>query len=305
MKIDRLISLIMVLLNCEKMSATKLAELFEVTPRTIYRDVEVIEKAGIPIFTTTGVDGGIGILPEYKVDKSLFTTSDIQTLLMGLGSISTALSQKGLIGTLEKVKNLLPEKHTVMANQIMVDLSTWMSNKSLLVSIELIKQALDESRLLKFAYYNKMGAASTRQIEPYQLVLKEYHWYLHGYCLQKQDFRIFKLTRMSNLILEKQTFILRDFSPKPMDGSGWIDKKLIPIQLLIDHSLYERMMELCGEEHIKPYADNRFIADFLFAPDDYGYNLLLGFGDKCECIAPLEVRTELIKRIEKLASRYK
>jgi predicted DNA-binding transcriptional regulator YafY len=95
MKIDSLISIMMVLLNCERMSATRLADLFEVTPRTIYRDVAALEQAGIPVFTMAGAEGGIGIVPEYKVDKSFFTVSDIQTLLMGLDSISTRLVTKG------------------------------------------------------------------------------------------------------------------------------------------------------------------------------------------------------------------
>lgn len=304
MKIDRLISIIMVLLNCDKISASKLADIFEVSPRTIYRDVEVIEKAGIPIFTTTGVDGGIGILPQYKVDKNVFTPSDIQTILMGLSSVSTAISNKEVTGTMEKVKNLLPDPHTLKANQITVDLTPWMGNKSFFSLIERIRQALSENKLLKFSYYSKNREHSLRRMEPYQMVLKETHWYLHGYCLQKQDFRVFRLTRMSNVIVENNTFIPRDFSPRPMDGSGWMDKKLIPIKLLIDERLYERMMELSGEDHIKPLGGIRFLVEFMFAPDDYGYDLLLGFGDKCECIEPPEVRDELRKRIEKLLNRY-
>lgn len=305
MKIDRLISIIMVLLNCEKMSATKLANRFEVSPRTIYRDIEVIEKAGIPIFTTTGSEGGIGILPEFKIDKSLFTRSDIQTILMGLSSVSTALPLKELTGTLEKVKNLLPEKQIIKANQIAIDLTAWMGNKSLLLLIEQIKQSLKESRLLQFSYCNNNGIISNRQVEPYQLVLKETHWYLQAYCLEKQDFRIFKLFRISNLVIDTTSFIPRAFSPKPLDGGDWINHKLIPIQLLVDASLYEKMMELCGEEQIKPLGKNAFLVDFMFVPDDYGYNILLGFGPKCECVGPIEIRAELVNRIEALASRYK
>jgi len=305
MKIDRLISIIMVLLNCEKMSATKLATMFEVSPRTIYRDIEVIEKAGIPIFTTTGSEGGIGILPEFKIDKSFFTRSDMQTILMGLSSVSTTLSSKEMIGTLEKVKNLLPEKQIIKANQITIDLTTWMGNKSLLLLIEQIKQALKESRLLQFSYCNNNGVISNRQVEPYQLVLKETHWYLQAFCLEKQDFRIFKLFRISNLVIDTTSFIPRAFSPKPLDGGDWINHNLIPIQLLVEASLYEKMMELCGEERIKPFGENKFLVDFMFVPDDYGYNILLGFGPKCECVGPIEIRTELINRIEALASRYR
>ncbi|MEY8353970.1 YafY family protein [Lachnospiraceae bacterium 54-53] len=305
MKTDRLISIIMVLLNCDKISASKLAELLEVSTRTIYRDVEAIGKAGIPIFATAGVDGGIGILPEYKVDKNVFTPSDIQTILMGLSSVSTAFSSKEVTGTLEKIKSLMPEPHSLRASQITVDLTPWMGNKSFPQRLGRIRQSLNENRLLRFSYYSKNREHSLRRIEPYQLVLKETHWYLHGYCLEKQDFRVFRLSRMSDVIIENQTFIPKEFSPRPMDGSGWMEKKLIPATLLIDDSLYERLAEIGGEDRITPYGDGRFLVEFLFAPDDYGYNLLLGFGDKCECVGPPEVRKELKKRIENLLDRYR
>lgn len=303
MKVSRLVSIIMLLLNCEKISATKLAEMFEVSPRTIFRDIEAIEQAGIPIFTTTGVEGGIGILPEYKVDKSLFTESDIQTLLMGLDSVSSAFPHKELVGTLEKVKNLIPKNQTVKGNQITVDLTTWLGNKTLLVSIEQIRKALAERKLLLFQYHDRTGNSSPRHVEPYQLVLKETHWYLHAYCLERQDFRVFKVIRMSDLSLDKTAYVPREFSPKPLDGS-WIENTLIPIQLLVDASLYERMLELCGADHITPCEDGSYIAEFLFAPDNVGYNMLLSFGEKCECIAPDHIRSELMDRIKKLANRY-
>jgi predicted DNA-binding transcriptional regulator YafY len=89
-------------------------------------------------------------------------------------------------------------------------------------------------------------------------VLKETHWHLQAYCLEKQDFRIFKLFRISNLVIDTTLFIPRVFSPKPLDGGDWINHKLIPIQLLVDASLYEKMMELCGEEQIKLFGENKF-----------------------------------------------
>lgn len=309
MKIDRLLSIIMVLLNHEKVSAAKLAEMFEVTPRTIYRDIETIGLAGVPIVTSPGVDGGISIMPQYKVDKKFFTPSDIQALLMGLSSISTTLSAKELTGTLEKVKNLLPKEHStdieLKSNQITIDLTTWMGNKHFIVLLEQVKEALNDNKLLYFQYYDLKGTKSDRCIEPYQLVLKEGHWYLQGYCMGKKDFRIFKLLRISNLSLSSSTFIPRGFHPKPLSGMGWIDKKLIVIKLLVDGTLRERMVEHCGEENIQPYDDNQFIIDFPFVEDDLGYNLLLSFGSKCECLEPKHVRAELSYRINDLANIYK
>ncbi|WP_443660314.1 helix-turn-helix transcriptional regulator [Clostridium algidicarnis] len=308
MKIDRLMSIIMILLNCDKISATKLAEMFEVSPRTIYRDIETISLSGIPIMTYPGINGGISIVPEYKVDKKFFTASDISTLLMGLGSISTTLSHKEIIGTVEKVKSLLPKEQfndiELKSNQIIIDLTTWMGNKNFKPTLEKVKKALNDSKYLLFKYYGGNGEKSNRRIEPYQLVLKEAHWYLQGYCALRKDFRVFKLSRISDLEIIDSTFVPREFHAKPLDGKVWIDKRLITIKLLVDWSLREQMVERCGEENIEPYDNNKLMVDFPFVEDEFGYNILLGFGDKCECLAPENVRRELTHRIKKLSNIY-
>lgn len=243
MKIDRLISIIMVLLNNERVSAIKLAEMFEVSTRTIYRDIETISLSGIPITTYNGANGGISIMEEYKVDKNIFTTSDISTILMGLSSVSTTLSNKEIIGTLEKVKSLLPKEQSkdieLKSNQITIDLTTWMGNKSLQSNIEKVKSALNDNKHLQFEYYGVNRNKDKRCIEPYKLILKENNWYLQGYCILKEDFRVFKLSRISNLEILEFVFTPREFKSKPLDGGGWIDKRLITIKLLVDWSLRE------------------------------------------------------------------
>ncbi|WP_346871523.1 YafY family protein [Clostridium sp. UBA5119] len=308
MKIDRLISIIMVLLNYERVSAIKLAEMFEVSPRTIYRDIETISLAGIPIITHNGVNGGISIMQEYKVDKKLFTATDISTLLMGLSSVSTTLSNKEIIGTLEKVKGLLPKEQIrdleLKSNQITVDLTTWMGNKSFYPKLDKIKKALSESKYLSFEYYGGNREKNERCIEPYKLILKEVNWYLQGYCMLRKDFRVFKLSRISNIEILESTFIPREFQEKILDGNGWIEKRLIKIKLLVDWSLREQMVERCGEDNIEAYGNDKFIVEFPFVEDDLGYNILIGFGDKCECLAPENIRIELIKRIKKLLYVY-
>lgn len=308
MKIDRLISIIMVLLNNERVSAVELADMFEVSTRTIYRDIETLSLAGIPIVTFNGVNGGISIMEEYKVDKKLFTVSDISTILMGLSSVSTTISNKELIGTLEKVKSLLPKTRVkdieLKSNQITIDLTTWMGNKSFKSNIDKIKSALNDNKLLEFEYYGTNRIKDKRIIEPYKLILKENNWYLQGYCTFKEDFRVFKLSRISNLKILDEVFLQREFVEKPLDGRGWIDKRLIKIKLLVDWSLREQMVERCGEDNVKAFLDDKFIVDFPFVADDLGYNILMGFGDKCECIEPENIRVELIKRIRKLLCVY-
>jgi predicted DNA-binding transcriptional regulator YafY len=298
----------MVLLQNKKISATKLAEMFEVTPRTIYRDIETINQAGIPIITYPGVNGGIGIMEEYKIDKKLFTTSDITTLLMGLGSISSTLSNEEIVNTLAKVKGLIPaeqiKKIELKSNQITIDLTSWIGNKNLQPNLEEIKKALNEGKFISFKYSDRDGKKSSRKVEPYRLVLKDINWYLQGYCTSRQDFRTFKLSRISALEILKDTFTPREFDAKPLGYSDWIKKKIIKIKLLIDESLREKLMGYCGEESIESYGDNKLIVNFQFTEDDFGYNILLGFGDKCECLEPAHVREELVSRIKKLLNVY-
>lgn len=308
MKIDRLVSIIMVLLENKKVSAAKLSEMFEVTPRTIYRDIETINQAGIPIITYPGVNGGIGIMEEYKISKKLFTTSDISILLMGLGSISSTLSSEEIVNTIAKVKGLVPEeemrKIELKSNQITVDLNFWIGNKNLKSNLQEIKKGLNENRFLYFKYSDRDSKKSTRKVEPYRLILKDSNWYLQGYCISRQDFRIFKLSRISELKILDDTFSSREFNAKPLDSETWIKKKLITIKLLVDKSLEEKILEFCDEENIKAYSNDKLIVNFPFTEDDFGYNILLGFGDKCECIEPEHVRTEIIRRIKSLLKVY-
>lgn len=298
----------MVLLERKKVSAAKLADMFEVTPRTIYRDIETINSAGIPIITYPGINGGIGIMEEYKVDKKLFTTSDIATLLMGLGSISKAMTNDEIINTLAKVKGLVPEEQIrdieLKSNQITIDLAPWIGNRSMQLNLEKIKTALNHKKLLSFKYSNRDGKRSNRKVEPYRLVLKEANWYLQGYCVSRQDYRVFKLSRISALEILDEIFIPREFDSRSLGAWDYIERNIIAIKLLVHESLRDRMVEYSGEENIEPCGNNKLIVKFPFIEDEFGYNLLLSFGDKCECLEPQNVREELIRRIKNMLVAY-
>lgn len=309
MKIDRLISIIMLLLERKQISATKLAEMFEVTPRTIYRDVETISLAGIPIIAYPGVNGGISIMEEYKIEKKLFTISDITALLIGLGSIHSTMSGEEVLNTMAKIKGLIPAAQIrdieLKSNQITVDHTPWIGNKNQNLNLEEIRTALAENKLISFKYSAQNGIKSQRKIEPYRLVLKNSNWYLQGYCITRNDFRIFKLSRISSLELLEEIFIPREFDYKTLEVSNSIQKKSISIKLLIDESLRDLMIEFCGEENIKPYGNNKFIVFFPFTEDDFSYSMILRLGDKCECLEPENVRLEVIRRVENLFNIYK
>ena len=307
MKIDRLLSIIMVLIEQNKISASKLAEMFEVTPRTIYRDIETIQAAGVPIVTYTGTNGGIGILENYKIDKKFFTKEDMITIMTGLGSISSSVTNSGLNKVLTKLQSLIPEDHTqeikLKSGQVVIDLTTWSGNKKLQANLIKIKEALNQRRYLIFKYLDGNGKSTERKVEPYQLLWKEEKWYINSYCTMRNDFRLFKLSRISYLKVLDETFSLREFDMEEL-RMNWSEKRILNIKLLADVSLKEKILERCEEENITYCGKNKMIVEFPFVDDDFGYELLLSFGNKCECLELVEIREKLIEKIRNMLHIY-
>lgn len=309
MKIDRLVSIIMILLEQKKISAPELAKMFEVNLRTIYRDIETINQAGIPIITYRGVNGGIGIMEQYKIEKKLFTLSDITELLIGLKSIHSTMTSQELLNTMTKIKGLVPKDELKQVeekiNQIKIDNTPWFGNERIKSSVDKVKTAINENKFISFKYFDRLGQKSKRKIEPYRLVLKNSNWYIQGYCTLRNDFRIFEVSNMSSLKIPEETFIPRNFDYDSQDIYFRTDRETITLKLLIHESLSDFMVELCGKNNVMLYKDDKYIAYFPFIEDDYFYNMILGFGDKCECLEPEHVRLEIIRRVEKILSMYK
>ena len=309
MKINRIITIIMILLQKDRISAKVLSEKLDVSLRTIYRDIQVIERAGIPIITYAGSQGGISILKDYKISKGLFTKDAVTVLLKGLNLLSSPiLSENEKSLTHEKIKSFLSQQELNDLgndlNQLAVDLSPWFLKQNINNKITIIKGALKQQLLLSFDYRKIKNNAISRLIEPYQLLFKEKEWYLQGYCLNRNDFRIFKLSKMSKVHKTDINFIKRSTPDMVSLFKQDMKTKVFKIKLLIDSSILERILDYCDERDIHPFKDNKYLADFDFIEDNYSYGILMSFGDKCLCLAPEHVRNELIQRTEKLWRLY-
>lgn len=308
MKVDRLLSIIMVLLDKNRIGAKELADMFEVSPRTIYRDVDAINLAGIPVRSVPGVGGGFEIMPQYKLDKKIFSTDDLSTILMGLSSVSDMVQGNELTNALAKVKSFIPAENAkdikLKSSQISIDLSPWMCNRNIHNYLEIIKEALQENRLLSFEYADRQGNKTSRTAEPYQLLLKSNHWYCHGYCHKRNDYRLFKLSRMSNLKMKEETFTPRDYEKPLLDYDHTLTTKQTEVKIRIHKSVMERVLDYCTYEDLLPDGDEHFIVSFPFIENDFYYNILFSLGDKCECLEPLHIRREIKRRIHDIAVLY-
>ena len=308
MKIDRLVSIIMVLLDKERIGAQELADMFEVSPRTIYRDIDTINMAGIPVRSISGVGGGFEIMQKYKIDKNVFSTADLSAILMGLSSLSGMIRGNELVNALAKVKSFIPADKAndieLKTNQICIDLSSWIGNENTQSYLEIIKTALQDCRLVSFEYTAHHGKKTIRTVEPYQLVLKSGHWYFQGYCLIRKDFRLFRLSRISNLHTEKENFTPRDYRKPMLDFEETLKFMQTPVKIRIHKSIMDRVLDYCTYEHFSPDGDEYYMVDFPFVENEYYYDVLLGLGNKCECLEPLHIRAEMKRRIQDMAAIY-
>lgn len=308
MKVDRLVSMIMILLEKRRVGAQELAAMFEVSPRTVYRDMEAISQAGIPVRSIPGVGGGFEIMPGYKVDKKAFSADDLSALLMGLNSLSGVMRGDEFTHALAKVRSFIPAEQAraieLKASQVCIDPRPWMGGGHIARHLEVIKEALQQKRLLAFAYTDGHGNRTERTAEPVQLVLRSNHWYVHAFCRSRNDFRLFRLSRMSDLRMLDEAFAPRD-CPKPtLEFDELLEALQTDIKLRVHASVLDRVLDFCPPERVMPDGAEHYLADYPFIERDYFYDMLLSFGDKCECLAPEHVRDELRRRIQRMARIY-
>lgn len=308
MKIDRLVSIIMVLLDKKRIGAQELADMFEVSPRTIYRDIDAINMAGVPVRSTPGVGGGFEIMQEYKIERNVFSAADLSAILTGLSSLSGMIRGEELVNALAKVRSFIPADRVkdieVKTSQICIDLSPWMGGRDTQAYLEIIKTALQEGKLLSFGYADRYGNKTLRKAEPYQLVLKSRHWYWQGYCYERKDFRLFKLSRMTKLQMLEEGFAPRDYPKPQLDFSDAAAALQKDITIRIHKSVRDRVLDYCGPDRFSPEGEEHFIVRFPFIENEYHYDILFSFGDKCECLEPPPIRAEMKRRIHDIAALY-
>lgn len=297
---DRLLGIITILLNNEKIKAKYLAEKFEVSVRTIYRDIEDICKAGVPIITFQGGDGGIGIVKEYKLDKSVLTKSELENILIGLKSIQSMFIDKNIDLLLEKLN---PKREDVISvNNIIIDLASF-HQSSLREKIELIRKAIDERRELFFRYYSKHGI-SERNIEPYLVIFRLSAWNVLGFCKEENDFILFKLTRMTDIIMSDTIFNVRDIPEEKLKKKDFFNDKYT-VTMLIDRSLEYKLIDYIEFSSYEITEDNRIKVDMPYINYEFIIELILSFGDKVEVLSPKHVIEDLKIRLENILNKYK
>lgn len=298
MQINRLFGIIYILLDKKLVTAGELAEHFEVSVRTIYRDVETLSASGIPIYMSKGKGGGISLLPGFVLNKAVLTEKEKEELLSSIYALE-AVQLDSESTTLQKLKELLGAADT---SWISVDFGAWSEGEREAALFEQLKAAILGRRVIRFAYVSVREGRTEREAEPVQLVFKGVSWYLYAYCRTRKDYRYFKLKRIRELSVQKECFLeqQRDKPCFPKKKAAF-QPDMLHIRLLIHREAAYRVYD--EFESFTEQPDGSFLVEADVPDGNWLMQYLLGYGSALEVIEPTalkaRLRTELEKMLEK------
>ena len=298
MRESRLFRIVYYLLQNGKATAPELAQKFEVSIRTIYRDIDVISSAGIPIYATQGKGGGISVLNDYTLDKSLFSEQEQEQMLTAL---------QGMVATTEENSNELLTKLSGLfqinsTNWIEVDFSDWAHRTPQQDTFNIIKEAIFQKRVISFCYFSGKGNKEKRNVRPIRLVFKSKSWYLYSFCLLRNDYRFFKLTRIKELEMLSETFT-QDFTPTKIEKQIQVENT-VAVKLKFDRQAAFRVYDEFTDSITEDSQGNLYVQIDL--PDnEVLYSYVMSFSDSVEVIEPQSIREQMKKRLQKMQEKYR
>ncbi|GAA0336848.1 YafY family protein [Oceanobacillus oncorhynchi subsp. oncorhynchi] len=311
MKLERLLSIIILLINHRMLQAKDLAERFEVSMRTIYRDIEAINAAGIPIVTYQGVHGGIGLAEGYRLDRNLLTNDELATIVTALRSISTSYEKVQHQQLMEKMNSVVhpgdAEAFQSKTSRVLIDYSPWDNSVHLQEKLKCIEKAIDTCLFIVFTYSDAQGKITQRTAEPHTLILKGRQWYVQAYCIDREQFRLFKLRRIKNLSVDAEL----SFTPRPLPEQKQINGKQSSIsnnnEVVLSFQKEARHLaeDWFNAEELVPTEDGAWLVKKAYPEDEWLYSFILSFGPHVEVLEPVHLRDVIAERAVQIAKIYK
>lgn len=300
MQISRLFEIVYIILEKGKVSARELAERFEVTTRTIYRDVENLSAAGIPIYMTKGRNGGVSLLPEFTLDKALLTQREKDEIMSALAGLS-ATGHDEADGALRKLASLFGDSGY---NWIETDFSGWGWTEGLKDSFSLLKEAILAHRVIAFDYFGSTGEKTSRAVEPLKLVFRGQSWYLYAYCRKRCNDRFFKLSRMEKIIIQYEGFTRKTPERVLLKEQSIPEYKTIAVRFRafapISFRIYDEYPHRCIQEE----NNGNLIVDTSFPLGEWLYGYFLSYGENIEILEPLELRNDIKRKLDAMRELY-
>jgi len=309
MKKHRQISIIIKLLTHEKVTAKDLAEQLEVSTRTILRDIDTINEAGIPIISYQGREGGFGIMSSFKIDKNFLSKQEVSILLMALRGIEKAYISQELRSIMDKLEHIeaTMKNSEDSKNSVLFDFSSWGKSGHTEKKIKSIRGAVNDKNVMQFMYYNANGTYGEREIEPIHLLFKSTSWYVYGFCRVRNDYRLFKLSRIKNLRIMNELFERTNTEKYEFEQEYLYfnnDNREDEILLKFKKAAVNKLCNYIDVEALEFKDDGYVYTKLNFPIDEWVIGFILGFGEEVEVVAPIFLKNVIIDRAEKINKLY-
>lgn len=296
MQINRLFEMIYILLNRETVTANEFAEQFEVSRRTIYRDVELLSAAGIPIYMTKGRGGGVALMPHFVLNKTVLTDGEKAEILSALQAVDAV--------SLEQTNTAIGKLSSMFggggSDWLEVDFSDWANGEEEAATFSALKTAILGKKQAAFLYHSGEGTLR-RTVEPLKLCFKGQSWYLYAYCTLREDHRFFKLRRIRELVILDKSF-QRSAPAKLFEGGKMFQDGFVTITLKIAKEMAYRVYDEFPQHQQQP--DGTFVVQLTMPQGQWVYQYLATFGEYCEVLAPREVRLQIRDKLKKTLRKY-
>jgi predicted DNA-binding transcriptional regulator YafY len=298
MKINRLIEIITILLNRKTVTAKELADRFEVSVRTIYRDVDALSLAGVPVYTNRGNGGGISLLEDYTLNKTLFSKNESEGLILALKAMS-ATNYPEADALLDKIGGIF--KNTHAEDWIEVNFEGWNSKINEHERFSKVRDAIINNSVINFDYINGNCELSNRDVEPVKLIFNAYTWYLTAYCLKRDSYRMFRLTRITNVKLTNRSFIKREILEAEMQIPL---ASFIELKLRCDEKALNRLYDIFNGQFIDKKDDGSYMLTVSIPEDEWIYGFILSLGSYAEVLEPEHIREIIKTRAKEILEKY-
>lgn len=301
MKINRLTEIILILLNKKTVTAKELSDKFQVSTRTIYRDIETLSLSGVPVYMSKGKNGGISLLEDFSINKTLLSKDDKESLMLSLKALST-IEYPEISSVIDKVGFM--NKTSNNDNWIDIDLSRQGNKPHADNKFHKIKYAILNNKLIEFSYVNSFANQSMRTIEPIKLIYKGQSWYLYAYCRLKEDFRLFRISRIKNLEIKEESFTKRDFKLVEKNREEKEVWNTVKVKLKVKREALYRAFDDFDEESIMENKDGTYEVTMEFPESEWLYGYILSFGPYVEVLEPLRIRNIVLQKMKETLNMY-
>lgn len=295
----RLFEIVYLLLEKGTISARLLSERLEVSVRTIYRDIDTLSRAGIPVYMSSGRNGGISLMPDFVLNKAILSQKEKEDILSALQGLYAAQNS----GQKEALSKLGAFFGSSNQSWVEVEFSGWGWSREAKESFALLKNAIIGKKVVSFSYFGGSGLGEDRIAEPLRLVFRGQAWYLYAYCRKRTGMRYFKLTRIENLTVLDESFT----RIAPESATTYSAPKLQTelIEFISDAEISPRIYDEFPHRSISVNEDDRLHVNVELPVGDWLADYLLSYGEHIEVIKPNWLREEISAKIIMLKEKYK